>query len=308
MHPIALASLAFLRRLRRFAFGPTSHLGRLRPPRLPPELPRGPRQAPPSVSVQFSSTRVGLGGVDATQVTSSSEAPGSAGLVSWVTWTGGAHEMSAILRRGKRWCKSGSVTSVKFPNPRARWGKCERKPPPAGQRTRFPSSHRSVAPGAGYLCCRAQKGRVVGRESNGELNWLFRLQVREAGAVASKVSLSQRRYVKQGPWLPLAFSAQLRDPADFLIRKSCVPGHALSAAPWDRSVPAPLPPAPPSNQRPGQGAAPREPAPPIKGTQLDSGQRAGVRRGAPLCLPSPRALSQQLSVPQRASPSEKGPV
>lgn len=151
---------------------------------------------------------------------------------------------------------------------------------------------------------------MVGSESNGELNWLFRLQVHEKQALPLESFSGPREDTcKAGSLASLALLAQLRDPADFLIRKSCVPGHALSAAPWDRSVPAPLLPAPPSNQRPGQGAAPREPAPPIKGHSWipDKGLGSGEGSAALFAL-SPRALSQQLSVPQRASPSEKGLV
>lgn len=74
-------------------------------------------------------------------------------------------------------------------------------------------------------------------------------------------------------------------------------------------MPALLLPAPPSNQRSGQGAAPREPAPPFKGHSWipDKGLGSGEGNAALFAL-SPRALSQQLSVPQRASPSEKGLV
>ena len=74
-------------------------------------------------------------------------------------------------------------------------------------------------------------------------------------------------------------------------------------------MPALLLPAQPSNQRSGQGAAPREPAPPFKGHSWipDKGLGSGGGNAALFAL-SPRALSQQLSVPQRASPSEKGLV
>lgn len=88
------------------------------------------------------------------------------------------------------------------------------------------------------------------------------------------------------PWLSLA---RLRDHSDFPSRQSCAPWHALSARPA-RSVPAPLLPKRPANQRRGQGAAPREPAPPPRGTAGSRTKGRGRGRGTPLYLLSPRGL------------------
>lgn len=140
-----------------------------------------------------------------------------------------------------------------------------------------------------------------------------------SASVRSEVLLSCRR-----PRLELIASGSRREAprgsppepqGDFLSYKSCAPWHALSARPGPGAcLPGGCLHHWPISSR-GPGARPREPLPPqapTHGAQLDSGQRAGMGEGAVLCLlphPTPsRARSQQLSVPQRASPSQKSPV
>lgn len=133
--------------------------------------------------------------------------------------------------------------------------------------------------------------RAVDSETRGELSWPLRLQVQLRGRRPScefYQAPKKRRAV--GILASVAVLARLRDQADFLVHKSCAPWHALSAPAGARSVPAPLLPAPPANQRRDLGAAPREPAPPPRSTAGFRTKDRGGGGGAPLCLLSPRGL------------------
>lgn len=138
----------------------------------------------------------------------------------------------------------------------------------------------------------------------------------DTSVAACKFPQTRRREAQGGPW-PLWFSlgtaARLCRFPELQVVCPLARFICLAGA---RSVPAPLLPEPPANQRWVEGAAPREPAPPRPAPPPqplghswipDKGPRSGDGSAALFAL-SPWALSQQLSVPQRASPSEKSLV
>lgn len=147
-------------------------------------------------------------------------------------------------------------------------------------------------------------------ESRGELSWPLRLrvQLRCRRAAWEFHQAPKKRSTMGVPGLCCCLGEAAR-PGGFPVHKSCAPWHALSAGAGARSVPAPLLPAPPANQRRDLGAAPREPAPPPRSTAgfRTKGQGGGGGGRSVCFLPAgsvPATLGFSKSLAQGVWPSQ----
>ena len=121
----------------------------------------------------------------------------------------------------------------------------------------------------------------MGSESNGELNWLFRLQVQSRSRLRrSKVSLAPEKIrVKEGPGLLLLSLGAAARPCGFSEPKVVCPWARFicCALGQERACPAAARAAVQSASGPGGRATRARSA--LQGAQLDSEQRAGVGGG-----------------------------
>lgn len=140
-------------------------------------------------------------------------------------------------------------------------------------------------------CCRAQRGRVVGSESKGELNWLFLLQVQlRSRRCRSKVSLAPEKIRgKEGPGLLLLSLGAAARPCGFsepkVVRRWA--RFICCALGQERACPAAARAAVQSASGPGGHASPLRPP---RGTAGFRTKGWGRGRGTSLCLRSPRGL------------------
>lgn len=169
----------------------------------------------------------------------------------------------------------------------------ERATPPPSRRIRgplSPSTRRSVASRC-YLVRARKRGEKGAARSMVRMSRPFRLQAqRRRRCRCLDVSTALEKPNAKGSRATVAVFGAAARPFGFSEPPVVCPLARFICSAGARSVPAPLLPERPANQRRGQGAAPREPAPPPRGTAGSRTKGRGRGRGAPLYLLSPRGL------------------
>lgn len=190
----------------------------------------------------------------------------------------------------------------------------ERATPPRSRRIRGPlslSTRRSVASRCYLVLARKRVASRGAARAIGERSWPLRqqAQLRRRRRCLEVSSAPEKRNARGSRATVAVFGAAAR-PFGFSEPQVVCPLARFICSARARSVPAWLRPAPPANQRRGQGAAPREPAPPPRGTAGFRTKGRGRGRGAPLCLLSLRGLcpsnSRFLKEPRPARRASSG--